>query len=616
MMTSPLREKDQLESLRSQAQHVSASLDLRHSPATLWPLVSNTDMLNQQLGLSPTENSFRPTSYGGSQMSVETRAAGITMAYEEFPFEWQAPHFLAVERVFQQGAFKYLRFGIRLEALNQGGDGTRLSLLMDYVPNLPDPVVKDMLQLNLEQMLQVFEGYDHKLSQGARGIQVFFADSGKGQAPKLEAIEQLTGKWQSLAPGSAIPRVLASYLLSAPDRYASRIRPFELAALYDLPPLETLRFCLTATRAGYLHMRWDMRCPSCKGPKENSEHLNGVSEHAFCPSCSVDYTVGFDQNLELTFFPDPALRKVDEAHFCAGGPANTPHLPLQANFWPGDRRTLELRLQPGVYGFCCLSVGGELSFVVAEAGMTSLDIELAGNFPDQPLVLAPVVQLTVHNPKDYFQTLQLESLEWDAQVCSGALVSSLQDFRDFFSHEVLATETSLTVTSQTLLLASLSQDGPADESYLELIHEAIRDHDGAQVRSQAQTVLAAFQDPLDAVKASLSLFQQLTELNAFVLQDQPLELRISCHQGPCTVQNREGQLDYAGETLDVVSELLDLTQPGGLMITASVFADPELKWLLLRQNAKVLEVQLDLAEGEALTLYRIVPAEAAVGGLV
>ncbi|HEY9843380.1 MAG TPA: DUF5939 domain-containing protein, partial [Candidatus Obscuribacterales bacterium] len=587
------------------AQTLTAQIELQHAPEVYWPIVSNTEIMNQKLGLNPTENSFRPTTFGGSEMYVETKAAGITMAYEEFPFEWQAPDFLAVERIFHKGLLKYLRFGIRLEALESG---TRLSFEMRYVPAMAGPVVKGVLQLNLKQMVKLVESYDRKLSQGARGLQVYLEESGK----RLSQIEQLSGKWQALAPESEIPQVLASYLLSAPDAYAARIRPFELAELYDLLPLETLRFCLLAARAGYLHLRWDMRCPSCKGPKENSEHLGGVSAHAFCPTCALDYTVGFDQNLELTFFPDPALRKVDESHFCAGSPANTPHLPLQANFWPLDERTLSLELAPGVYVFRSPSVAGELTCVVAPHGLSSLAIELGESFPARPLVLAPQTQITVSNPRNLFQTLQLENLEWKAQVCSGALVSSLQEFRDFFSQELPAT--ALPLARQTLLLARLLQAGqPVAGSSTELIPQAIRLHDGATVRSEADAVLAAFQDPLDAMKASLSLFQQVAEVNGFVTADRPLELSISFHEGPCLVENRQGVLDYRGEALDVLLILQGMGQPGSILVSEGIFEDAELKWLLLQQQARVRRFEPD-GPDPGVVLYEIVPAALQTGG--
>ncbi|MEZ0373360.1 MAG: DUF5939 domain-containing protein, partial [Candidatus Sericytochromatia bacterium] len=312
-LSAPLREQDYVEALRRQAHHLEASTRLRHSCTELWPILSNTDMLNQQLGLNPTVNDFRPDPAGGSQMYVETKAAGMTMAYEEFPFAWQEPHYLAVDRVYHKGLLKFLRFEIRAEETDEG---SRVTFALDYVPAVPDLMVRGILQHNLKQMIKVMESFEQRLNQGARGLQVYFDPS-----PRLEdKISRLQQDWRKLAPDSPLPALLADYLLRAPDRYAGRIRPFELATLYDLPPLDTLRFCLLAARAGFLHMRWDMRCPSCKGPKENSEHLSGVSNHAFCPSCVVDYAVGFDQNLELTFFPDPGWRKVEESHFCTGGP--------------------------------------------------------------------------------------------------------------------------------------------------------------------------------------------------------------------------------------------------------------------------------------------------------
>lgn len=610
-LSDTLREQEYVEQLRQQAQSLVSVVNLKHSPEVFWPIVSNTDSMNEKLGLNPTENSFRPTSYGGSQLSVETKAAGLTMAYEEFPFEWQAPHYLQVERIFHKGLVKYLRFRLRLEALSDGG--TRLSFEMDYVPAVAGPVVKGVLQLNLKQMIKLVESHDAKLSRGLQGIQVYFDESQKLQAQ----IEKLCSRWQVLAPESEVPRALATYLLTAPDRYAGRIRPFEIAELYDLRPLETLRFCLQVAQAGYLHIRWDLRCLSCQGPKVNSEHLQGVSAHAFCPSCAVDYAVGFDQNLELTFFPDGALRKVDESHFCAGSPANTPHLPMQANFWPHETRSFKLSLDQGVYVFRSLSVKGELTCVVAPGGVETLQIELGTAFQAQPLMIAPHCQLSVHNPREHFQTLQLENLEWAAQICSGALVSAVQEFRDFFASEQLAEGMVLPILRQTLLRARLSHSGQplTDLSFLKLIGEAVRQNDGAEVSCEAQTVLAAFQEPLDALKAALMLSQQLVVVNHFAASERPLSLHLSFHEGPCTVESRGGVLDYSGEAVDAVDYLYRQARPGRILVSEGVFADAELKWLLLQEQARIerLYPEVPAALGE-LAVYQIIPASAALKG--
>jgi len=596
-----LREKSTLEDLRSRAQHLSADVVLPYSPEYLWPLVCDTDMLNQQVGLSPTENRFHPSPFGGSQMYVETKMAGLAQAYEEFPFEWQAGKFFEVERVFHKGLFKYLCFGIQLQP--ETDNTTRLTLKMDYVAAAPGPLVSAGLQLNLNQFLKVLGQYAEKLKKGLSGPLVYFSESNKAQ----DKITQLQKTWENLSGDPKQAEALAQWVYLAPERYASRIRPFEVAALYGLVPLDTLRFCLMATRAGYLHARWDMRCPGCKGPKENSEHLAGVSSQAFCPTCVADYAVGFDQNLELTFFPDSGLRKLSETHFCAGSPANTPHLFAQFNFWPQTERLLTLHLPPGQYMMRSLAMENELLLQVAAGGESEWDVSLAGHFEQSSLVLAPEGRLRVHNNKDYFQTLQIESLDWDAQVCSAALVSSLPEFKDFFSDELLAEGTTLPISSQTLWLASLFQNGESvnDPAHLEWLEQAVSDHDGSVWRREAESRLAVFQDPLDALKAALTAFQSLHAVNQF-LTEHPLELRLSFHTGPCWVQSREGQLDYHGEALDTLLFLQSHTTPGGISVLPEMLDDPDLKWLLLRSQAQVLEVSLPDSV-ETQTFYRIEP---------
>ena len=604
-----LRDQEYVDQLRRQAHSLTGTTQLGLMPVALWPVISNTDMLNQKLGLSPTENDFRPTDHGGSEMYVETYAAGMPMAYEEFPFEWREPEYLAVERIFHKGPLKYLRFGVAAAA--EAG-GSRLTITMDYVPALPDAIVRGMLQLNLKQMLRQFEACAEKLAKGANRLQVFYAEA----TPKnARAIEKLAQSWSKFAPASEIPRVLAEYVLLAPDRYAGRIRPFELAAEFGLAPLDTLRCCLLAARAGLLHMRWDMRCPGCKGPKEHAAGLGEVGAHAFCPSCVADYSVGFDQNLELTFFPDPKLRKVDESHFCAGSPANTPHLQAQFNLWPGQQRELALRLEPGQ--LVLRSLLAETSLSVAADGTAHAELVLDDSLAlSQPL--APEIELRVRNPKPYFQSLQFENPAWQARACTGALVCSLQEFRDFFRQEVLAPDRVLPVERQTIWLAGLWRDaeplaGDEAEESFEQLRQLLRVYDGAEVRSEGQLLLAAFADPLDGLRAALEALAQFSEVNALLRPDDPIDLRIGLHEGPCTVLNQQGRLDYAGESVELALSLLGLADSGELVIGPELMQDPDISWLLVRRQARVEQFLLalepagsgDLGPGEGVRLYRI-----------
>jgi len=593
-----LDQREALDDLRAQVKIQEKSLVLNFSRETLWPLVSNTDMLNQKIGLQSTLNRFSPLEQGGSLMQVETKAAGLTQAYQELPFEWQEPQFLAVERIYEQGLFKYLRFSIGLEA---HAEGTRLTCRIEYVPSAPDLLIAPAVKDNLSKMVKFWERIGAALENGARGVEVFF----EAEAPKQKSLSALVSRWQKLAPESSLPSSLARYLLLAPERYAGRIRPFELAALYDQNPLETLQFCLKATWAGDLHLRWDLRCPGCKGPKENSLHLAGVTDHAYCPSCAAGYQIGFDQNLELSFFPDSALRALEEDHFCAGSPANTPHLAGQLNIWPLQEREIQINLLPGDYALHSLSLPGESLLRVSEQGETHCHLQLGEVWPEEPLELSVGATLRITNNKPYFRNLQIEKTEWDAQVCSAALVNSLQAFRELFAAETPVE--SLPVSRLSILECEFvpNQAHFTPEELQEVLRQIIRERDGALVFAQELRTRSVFQDPLDALRAIWALQQRTNELNQALHENSGLQFKAGLAEGVCETWNHDGRLDYAGEAVEWADFLRDLAQAGEVLMDASLFQDADLQWFLYRVRAQVGESQIPLEGQDPITVYSL-----------
>ena len=66
-------------------------------------------------------------------------------------------------------------------------------------------------------------------------------------------------------------------------------------------------------------------------------------------ACKIDFTVDFDRYVELTFRPNPAVRRVEVQSYCVGSPQLTPHVVAQQLLRAGDKRSLTLPLEDGRY---------------------------------------------------------------------------------------------------------------------------------------------------------------------------------------------------------------------------------------------------------------------------
>lgn len=171
----------------------------------------------------------------------------------------------------------------------------------------------------------MFRRYDDFALRGLRTSQLAKKPTlAEGGRQRLAAI----GRALVADAAQPLPLVekLQEFITTADDLAAARIRPYALAGEWRGGRTETLHLFLHATRAGLLDFSWDLVCPHCRGAKERQTTLGAVQADAHCDSCHLDFTVNFDQSIELTFTPNASVRAVRRADYCVGGPQVTPHI--------------------------------------------------------------------------------------------------------------------------------------------------------------------------------------------------------------------------------------------------------------------------------------------------
>lgn len=557
-----LRSAEHLQTLRQKAQSVSRQTVLPGQPEMLWPVLSWNDLLNQAIGMQITENSYLTLPSGQTWMHASTRNGGFPVAYEELPYEWSAPHRYHVERIHSKGPLKYLRFAVDLKAIND--TETEVTCTLDFVSILPAFVVKQLSLKELKAFLKLFRQLAETLASGDPTLKAFFT-------PNPTQTEHWQTRWESIVPEPSIRQAIASYVICAPERLAYRLRPEELAKAYGLDPLETLKSCLYLARENFLHLRWDCRCPSCKGPKESSGSLTDLKAQAYCPTCAVNYGIAFDQNVELTFQPTAQVRPTSERYFCAGSPGNTPHIAWQQYFQPHEQRSFTLDLPPGGYILRSLSSANEVVIWLLDdsaysEALNELTLNLNQAFDRaETVILKPGAKLHLTNANTYAQTLMLEALNWQADAVTAADVQSVQAFHDLFPEQVLAAGESLPLQSQTLLYVHLDNLAVLPEGCeAELnswIQQHIQAHEGAAVISKTGDLIGVFKTPFEALSTAWSLSQEVSDLG--LLYETPIALRGVIGTGPCEVFTEGAQLMYRGALFTQLTERLPhLPGPG------------------------------------------------------
>ena len=642
-----------LPALPPDALHCDWEWLLPAPPEALWPLVANTDRFNYDAGLPREVNTGGDRSAGVPLQGVAVSAAGLRLQVTQRPFEWVAPQWFEVYRVFDRGPLHTFR--VRVE-LHPDPGGTRLRYRVWCGPR--GAVGRWLLGLQLKSSRKtfdkVFREYGALAQQAGPTAQsqlaiapsapVEFAPGGR------ERLAREVGALGSGPDKPALVKRLSGVLERGDGFLACRVRPYELADAWGAGRRDVLELCLRATRAGLLDLRWDLLCPLCRGAKHTAASLSGVTSEAHCDACNIDYEVNFERQVELSFRANSAIRPAPDLLYCAGAPGLTPHIAVQLLLAPGEARTVQPQLAPGRYRLRLDNAGGgrylritegTADSVAAASGSRPAAEMLSGGCFQQPdsaarmpppqgsleIALDPMhwpadepelpvgTQLTLRNATDAPQLAMLERLAWTDDAVTAAEVTALQVFRDLFSSEALRPDQQISVGRVAVLFTDLVAstrlyreigDAPAFGRVMEhfdILREEIAARGGAIVKTIGDAVLGVFTAPLPALRAMLAAQQRLAAA------DPPLRLKAGLHSGPCIAVTLNDRLDYFGTTVNFASRLAHAGDSVEVVISAAVHADPEVATWLGSRDAGVrcepLQAALKGFEEESTQLWRV-----------
>jgi class 3 adenylate cyclase len=103
--------------------------------------------------------------------------------------------------------------------------------------------------------------------------------------------------------------------------------------------------------------------------------------------------------------------------------------------------------------------------------------------------------------------------------------------------------------------------------------ERVSRHGGFIVKTVGDAVMAAFHDPAEAVRAALSMQDDLPGFNEG--RTDRVILKLGLHQGPCVAVTAGGVLDYFGSTVNTAARLEHHCKGGEVVISAAVLADAD-----------------------------------------
>ncbi|HEX7797758.1 MAG TPA: DUF5939 domain-containing protein, partial [Vicinamibacterales bacterium] len=442
--------------------HYRWEWQLRSSPDVLWPLVTDTNRFNRDVGVPHVERS------GGSLASdglTESKGPGwrrlhlvrfgIPIEWEEEPFEWTRPSRFGVMRRYVSGPVATMRVLVELTPSSSGGAILTYQVWAEPRNALGLFAIPVQIgSLSARRFERTIRHYD-QLAQTPRATIATttsprFAPGGHERLAALAARLIVDG-----AEASLVSRLTTS-IEHDDDVAMSSVRPYALADNWDVSRRRVLELCLHATRAGMLEFQWKLLCPLCRGSADGVTSLADVHRRAHCDSCHIDFTTNFDRSVELTFRPSGAIRELDHAQFCVGGPQITPHIVAQQLLAAGECRTLTIPLEPGRYRMRIAGRSGGQLLSAGPAGVPQVAVRADANgWPEgeQPICVTPELQLENRAASD--QLFILERMAWTDQAATAAEVTALQLFRDLFATEALRPGEELSVGSVAIVFTDL-----------------------------------------------------------------------------------------------------------------------------------------------------------------
>jgi class 3 adenylate cyclase len=608
--------------------HSRWEFDLKSSPDSLWPFVADTNRFNRDTGVPELEIEKGQKRLPNARRKVRFSIFGLPVEWEEQPFEWIRPMRFGVERVYNKGPIASLR--VLVELTPKPGGGTHMTYEIRATPRNLAGLVAIPMQINLimgPKMRAAVQKYD-ELASAETKIETG-SDSTTQSTFDLQRLaslkEKLVADVKSTAdpaPLLAIANRLADFIEHGDDLAVSSIRAYKLADDWREPRRLVLEVCLRATRAGLLDFQWDLLCPLCRGAKQSGLSLKDIETKVHCETCKIDFTANFDRYVELTFRPNPSVRRVEVPSYCVGSPQWTPHVVAQQLLRARDERELTLPLESGNYRLRALELQGSQDVRVSPEGETSAHVTVSDNgWRPEPLHVSERFALSLKNETDAEQLLILERMEWSDQATTAAEVTALQMFRDLFATEALRPGEQISVGTLTILFTDLKHStqlyreiGDATAfgrvmNHFDVVKKSIAEHDGAIVKTIGDAVMAVFRSAADGLGAMLEVQRALA---APADGSRPLALKAGLNTGPCIAVTLNDRLDYFGSTVNMAARLEGLSSGSDVIISRSVYEDAKVRELIKSRGLSAVEFDMSLKgfEDERFELWRVGHEEA------
>lgn len=553
----------------------------------IWPVLADTERFNEAAKLPKYRVSEILQNDGSVAFFGKAVVGPMSVDWREIPTNWVKNSWFRHERQFMSGPLATLCATLNFYP---DGDGCRAEYILSARPRnwFGWILLATTFFSSTKTQFDKLADQAHQFARGQTAAE-FNTAPPKLQPGSAELMQKSLATISQSAYGHRLGARLVEFLTTGSEVDVRRIRPLALAKRWGVPNSNVVELCLQAAHDKLLGISWDLLCPRCQGAKAKAVALDQLPLTAHCASCNIDYGRDYAKNVEMTFHPSRRVRLSDDREFCLFGPMTTPHIWVQITVAAGasvaiddpglPQTLLRLRtLQPGSEVIVDWQ-GGNFPNAIADAD--AIRVSTAS----RPGVL------TFTNTTARPVTFIIDEASWSAEALTADRVISRQAFRDLFDDAILRPGDHLMIDHVTIMFVDLKgssalYEQAGDVKAYQLVREffsiagmAIRQNEGAIVKTAGDAVNAAFSNPRDAFLGAIAIQRAFADYNS-ASGKEPIISKIGLHMGKTIAVTLNHRLDYYGTAVNFAARLSDLSSGGDIVLSLALADDPSVGSLL------------------------------------
>lgn len=571
----------------------------------IWPFLIDTSSFNAYLGLPEIE--FEEVS---GKLYGKTQYGAIQMEWHEVEWEWEYGKTVKNARDYSRGIGSYSRGIYLLEPSDNGS--LDLYVYFGWIPK--GRLSRWVLQWSIKRLHQKFHQALLHITECVKTGEACLTPPsiltiGSNTYQKIDVIAQ---QLKRLPINQPLVERIINFVKTAGDHELERIRVRVLARQWQVDERDCLVVFLHATRQGLLLLTWDAICPHCRNSRQDIQNLGDIPEKVYCEVCQIDFDLTELNAIEVTFHVHPSIREVTPHLFCSAEPSTKPHIQLQVHLNPQETKTLSTLVGSGHYRM--RQRGSKVYDWVQVHAALATDVLVWEEPNNRQLSIGAHPILKIQNRTPHAQTYILEKYESDQEALRPTDIFNLQEFRDLFSEEAIASGMRLDIGEQTLLFTDIVgstklyvEQGDIHaftevKRHFVQIYNTVQQQRGAVIKTIGDAVMAAFNDPLDAFKTALLLQNYFTPQNP----QTDILIRISLNLGPCMAVQLNNNIDYFGTTVNIAAKIQRFCDAGQIVFTEAIRSTPAIQQFLSQHNLSLAPLEYQPSPEQATyTLFRL-----------